>query len=388
MAKRTLTVINTPKRNEIKENKQDGIFNNGADNAYPQLIERIINGSVSARTASDMLKKFLIGNGFEQEWLNSAIVHKGIMGEVTLYDLLSQVCGNIAKHRGAYIQVQWNMNGKITSLKHIPYRDVRLGKSDSNGYSGKLHVYQNWDGQNGKVDKTKIRKIDIFNPILDVIKTQMQQDRWQGQVAFLYLDDEYVYPLATIDCVREDADTENQIGMFKNGELRRGFFAKYIMYHTAFENEQDQHQFKADIEKNMGGDHETSMILMPAEFNEDGTFRSESNVRLEKIEQNHNDKIFESFESSVKKNICKAHLGIPNFLIDSSDSSNFAQSGASFVEGFNFYNTQTKEWRMKIGQWFGKIMKHHEDPALATADYKISPLSYEPTAINTNPQNT
>jgi hypothetical protein len=325
-----------------------------------------------------MLKKFIIGNGFAQDGLNNTVIYSNFMGETTLYDLLSQVSGNIVKHRGAYIQVQWNMNGKITSLKHIPYRDGRLGKSDSNGYSGKIHVYNNWDKQTDvKFDKTKIRIIDVFNPIIDVIKVQMEQERWQGQIAYLYLDDEYVYPLATIDCVREDADTENQIGMFKNGELRRGFFAKYIMYHTAFENEQDEKDFKKDIEKNMGGDHETSMILMPAEFNEDGTFKSESNVKLEKIEQNHNDKIFESYESSIKKNICKAHLGIPNFLIDSSDSANFAQSGASFVEGFNFYNTQTKEWRTKIGLWFSKIMKHHENAELATADYTISPLSYE-----------
>lgn len=376
MAKRTLTVINTPKRNEIKVDKQAGIFNNGLDNAYPQLIERIINGSVSARTASDMLKKFIIGNGFEQDELNNTVIYSNFMGEVTLYDLLSQVAGSIAKHRGVYVQVQWNMNGKITSLKHIPYRDCRLGKSDSNGYSGKIHVYNNWDKQNGTFDKTKIRKIDVFNPIIDVIKTQMQNDSWQGQIAYLFLDDEYVYPLATIDCVREDADTENQISMFKNGELRRGFFAKYIMYHTVFENEQDEIEFKKDIEKNMGGDHETSMILMPAEFNEDGTFKSESNVKLEKIEQNHNDKIFESYETSVSNNIRKAHYAIPKILLDTNDSAMFGQSGEAFVQAFNFYNTQTKDIRTKVGQWFSKIMKHHENAELATASYTIKQLDY------------
>lgn len=381
MAKRQLTVINTPKRNEIKLDKQAGIFNNGLDNAYPQLIERIINGSVSARTASDMLKKFIIGNGFAQDGLNSAVIYSNFMGEITLYDLLSQVAGNIAKHRGAYVQLQWDMNGKITSLKHIPYRDVRIGKSDSNGYSGKLHVYNNWDKQNGNFEKKNIRHIDVFNPLYEVIKKQMEQERWQGQIAYLYLDDEYVYPLATIDCVREDADTENQIGMFKNGELRRGFFAKYIMYHTAFENDQDERQFKSDIEKNMGGDHETSMILMPAEFNEDGTFKSDSNVKLEKIEQNHNDKIFESYETSVSNNIRKAHYAIPKILLDTNDSAMFGQSGEAFVQAFNFYNTQTKDVRTKISGWFARIMKYHVDANLANADYKITPLTYETNAV-------
>ena len=378
---RQLTVINTPKRTEIKVDKQAGIFNNGADNAYPQLIERIINGSVSARTASDMLKKFLIGNGFAQNGLNTTVIYKNFMGDVTLYDLLSQVCGSIAKQRGAYVQVQWNMNGKITSLKHIPYRDCRLGKSDSNNYSGLIHVYNNWDKQNGDFKKDKIRKIDVFNPIKEVIQKQMVDETWQGQIAYLYLDDEYVYPLATIDCVREDADTENQIGLFKNGELRRGFFAKYIMYHTAFENKQDEVDFKKSIEGNMGGGHETSMILMPAEFNEDGTFKSESNVKLEKIEQNHNDKIFESFENSTANNIRKAHLAIPKILLDTNDSAMFGQSGEAFVQAFNFYNTQTKDWRVKISQFFAKLMKYHENAELANADYTIAQLTYENTTI-------
>ena len=374
---RNLTVINTPKRNEIKLDKQSGIFNNGLDNAYPQLIERLINGSVSARTASDMLKKFIIGNGFEQDGLNNTVIYSNFMGETTLYDLLSQVAGNIAKHRGAYVQVQLNMNGKITALKHIPYRDVRLGKSDSNGYSGKLHVYNNWDKQNGKFDKEKIQKIDVFNPILEVIKKQMEQERWQGQIAYLFLDDEYVYPLATIDCVREDSDTENQIELFKNGELRRGFFAKYIFYHGYHENEQDAIEFNQKLESFFGGGHEKSVITMEAEFDKEGKFVADSNLNVVKLDQNINDKIFESYEQSCKKNICKAHLGLPNFLVDSNDSSAFAQSGESFVQGFNFYNTQTKDIRVKVGQWFSKIMKHHENAELATADYTISPLSYE-----------
>ena len=375
---RKLSVINTPKRNEVKLDKQTGIFNNGDDNAYPQLIERIINGSVSARTASDMLKKFLIGEGFAQDGLNNTVIYKDFMGEVTLYDLLSQVAGSIAKHRGAYIQLQWNMNGQITSMRHIPYRDCRLGKSDSNDYSGKIHYYKNWDKQAGiPFKKEDIRKFDVFNPIKNVIVQQMQNEKWDGQVAYLYLDDEYVYPLATIDCVREDADTENQIGMFKNGELRRGFFAKYILYHTAFENDTDEAEFKKDIQKNMGGDHETSVILMPAEFNEDGTFKSESNVKLEKIEQNHNDKIFESFENSVSNNIRKAHLAIPKILLDTNDSALFGQSGEAFIQAFNFYNTQTKDWRVKISQWFAKLMKYYEMPELANADYTINQLKYE-----------
>lgn len=378
---RQLTVVNTPKRNEIKVDKQAGIFNNGTDNAYPQLIERIINGSVSARTASDMLKKFLIGNGFAQDGLNSTVIYKSFMGEVTLYDLLSQVAGSIAKHRGAYVQVQWNMNGKITSLKHIPYRDCRLGKSDSNNYSGLIHVYNNWDKQNGNFQKDKIRKIDIFNPIKEVIQEQMKDDKWQGQIAYLYLDDEYVYPLATIDCVREDADTENQSALFRNGEFRRGFNGKVMIYHTIFENDQDELDFKKSIEGNIGGGHETAAILVPAQFNEDGTFSAETNIKIEPLPSTYTDKVGQMYDDTIGNNIRKAHLAIPKILIDTNDSAMFGQSGEAFVQAFNFYNTQTKDWRVKMSQFFARLMKHYENVELANANYEILPLSYELTKI-------
>ena len=373
-----ISVVNTPKRNEVKINRQRGIFNNGEDNAYPQLIERLINGSVTAKTASNMLKKFLIGDGFAQSGLNEKVIYSDFMGEVTMYGLLSQVAGDIAKHRGAFVQIQWNANGTISQVKHIPYRDCRLGKSDSNNYSGKIHVYNNWDRQTAeRFDTNKIKVVDVWNPIAEVIQEQLKSDNWNGQIAYLFLDDEYIYPLATIDCVRLDADSENEASMYRNSELRRGFFAKYLVYHTAFDDQKDEVDFREVLESTIGGDKDSSLVLIPAIFGEDGKPIAETNIKLEKVEQTANADAFKVSEEMCGNNIRKAHNAIPKILIDSNDSSLFGNSGEAFVQAFNFYNTQTKDTRTGISQWFAKIMKHAEDDELRNANYDIKPLSFE-----------
>lgn len=365
-----------PVRNEVKLDKTKGIYQNGKDNAYPQRVERIINGSVTAKTACNMLKKFIVGNGFEDTRLNSIIVNSDLLGETTLLKLLSQIASSISKQNGAFLQIQWNGNAQIAGAKSIPYRDCRFGKADSGGYSGKIHVYNDWIKENGTIRADKIQIVDNFNPIEIVVKEQLATESWKGQIAFLRLDDEYIYPYSTIDSVLEDADTEAQISSFKNGELRGGFNAQYFLYHTPFENEQDQAEFKNTINKFLGGDHQGSIAMMPAEFDDDGKLVRSKSLELSKIERTFDADAFDSIEKTIANNIRKALNAIPQILIEAPDGSLFGTSGEAFVQAFNFYNSQTLDMRAAVSQWLTAIFKHSADPIMASSNFKIIPLGY------------
>ena len=365
-----------PVRNEVKLDKQKGIYQNGKDNAYPQRVERIINGSVTAKTACNMLKKFIIGNGFEDTQLNSLVINSDLMGNTTFLKLLSQIASSVSKQNGAFLQLQWNGNAQITSAKSIPYRDCRFGKTDSGGYSGKIHVYNDWIKELGAVKSDKVQIIDNFNPTKNVIEEQLTKKGWQGQIAFLRLDDEYIYPYSTVDSVLEDADTEAQISSFKNGELRGGFNAQYFLYHTPFENKQDETEFKDTINKFLGGDHQGSIAMMPAEFDEDGNLKRAKSLELSKIERTFDADAFDSIEKTIANNIRKALNAIPQILIEAPDAGMFGQSGEAFVQAFNFYNSQTLEIRAAVSQWLISIFKHSADPILAKSNFKIIPLKY------------
>lgn len=368
-----LELTKLPRRNEIRLDKQKGIFLNGKDNAYPQRVERIINASVTAKMGCSMLKKFIIGGGFEDEALNTIIINSDLLGQTTLFKFLTQCASSVSRHNGVFAQVGYDKNLQSTDVKHIPYRDCRIGKSDTAGYSGKIHVSVNWDKTIAQRDD--ILMIDTFNSREEVVRQQFT-DKYRGQIAHLFLDDEYVYPLSTIDPALEDADTEAQISAFKNGELRGGFFAKYIVYHTAFQTNEQAADFKRVLEKFQGGEHEGSMLLAEASFDGEGNFMDSLNFKLQKIEQNINDKIFESYETSVANNIRKSLYAIPQILIEWEGGKLSAPSGSLLQEAMAFYNTQTEDLRTQLSQWFSSLFATNANTALSQANFTIKKLNY------------
>lgn len=373
------SVSEVKKRNEVKLDKQKGIYNNGLDNAYPQRVERHVNSSVTAKTASDMLKKFIIGDGFEDETLNDILISSDVMGDISLYKLHSQVCLTVSRQKAASLAIQYDANAQIPSVKHVPYRDVRFGMTDSNDYSGIIHVYNNWEKDiNRRFDATKIVKYNTFNPKKEVVEAQFKKygRDYHGQLSVLRLDDEYIYPLAPLDPALEDADTEAQIKAFKNGELSKGFFAKYMIWHTKFASEQERIEFKAMMDKFVSGEHLSTVMLAEGSFDRDGNFQQANNFKLDKIEQNINDKMFEGYEKSVANNIRKALYCIPSILIEQQDGAFFGQSGEAFKQAFEFYNAQTKDIRSAISQWYTSIFKYSTDEKLRTANFTIKKLSY------------
>jgi hypothetical protein len=367
------SLVKYPSRNEIVQRKVDGIYLNGADNLYPQRIERVINASVTSKTATSMMARFIIGNGFEDDRLNSIVVTSDVFGETTLLKLATQFAQSIAKHNGCTAQVQYDGTLKISGLKSQPYRDFRFGKDDSKGYSGKVYLSNKWE-------KIKTAKdaicLDVFNPIEAVLRKQAVKG-WTGQLAILRCDSDFIYPLSTIDAAFDDADTENQIAQFKNKELRGGFFAKYIIHHSQFNTEEDAAEFKHHVNGFMGGGHEKSTLLLEGSFDADGKFIRSDSIAIEKIEQNINDKIFEGYEKTISNNIRKICCAIPKILIDSEDSGVFGQSGEAIIQAVNFYNMQTNGYRVALSEFLRMILKHHTDSNISSiTNFNIKPLSY------------
>ena len=85
---------------EVKKVLVDKILKYDSDNAYPTRMERLINGSVTGKASAGMLARFIVGEGFEDESLNSLVVGKNeYYKDVTLYKLLTQIAKSISKKR-------------------------------------------------------------------------------------------------------------------------------------------------------------------------------------------------------------------------------------------------------------------------------------------------
>jgi hypothetical protein len=379
---RRLTLVDLPAPFILTPVKVDGIISYDVDNAYPSRMERLINSSVTARSAAGMLSRFLSGQGFADETLNKIVVGKDNMKEITALDLLRKIAKSFAYFNGVYVRAQFT--GYNTSAFRVePFRYCRLGEADSNDYSGRVVVYNNWDKWRGqKLERGKYIPVDVWNPTKAAINAQVKRDgdwsKWKGQMFYSFYDDDYLYPQSPADVVKWDADTEAQIAIFKNGELRRGFFLKYIMHHTRFNSEDEALDFKAKMEEFIGADHNKAIAVLEGSFNPDGSVIDNENVKIDKIEQNINDKMFEGYETSTKNSIRKAFNAIPQILIEYEDSKLGTTSGEALRQAASFYNAMTIENRMKITQIFNELFKNHLDPSLRARNWEIRELDFAP----------
>jgi disulfide oxidoreductase YuzD len=249
---------------------------------------------------------------------------------------------------------------------------------DTQNHTGMIAVYNNWDKQTGRHEPSKANKVHVYNTTKEAIESQIKSvkgfKKWKGQIFFWFDDDDYIYPVSLVDPVIYDADTEKQISLFKNGELRRGFFLKYIIHHTSFTNPKDAEDFKEKLGKVMGGGHEYSSLVMDGEFDADGNLKDGPNIKITKIDQNVSDKLFDTYEKSTTNNIRKAFHAIPQILIDYEDSKLGTTSGEALRQAAEFYNSQTEDTRKNIGQCFQQIMKNWKDD-MTNETFNIKPLS-------------
>lgn len=390
---RTITLADLPPAFEVKPHKVNEIMQYGADNNYPTRMERIIDASITARSAANMYARFLKGDGFEDESLNDVVVGVDEFSKnVTARKLLSQIAGSISKFNGFYVRAQFNANLVTTSFKHVPFKYCRFSPVDSEGRISDVVIYDDWDryksgNKFAKQNKEKFIHVGIWNPkILDkMVESAGSIKNFKGQMYFQFIDEQYLYPSSPIEPVQFDADTESQISKFKNGELRRGFFLKYIIQHAPFENNRDKADFEEQIQKMMGGGHDISHLLIEGEFDEvEGNLKDNALIKVDKIEQNINDKLFSAYENSTLNNIRKAFNAIPQILIDYEDGKLGTTSGEALKQAAEFYNSQTDSERGVIEQSFKEMFANFKDQSLRDRDWTIKKLQFDGPTMDNN----
>ncbi len=145
-------------KREVEYDKTLKVYTNGEANDYPERVERLINNSVTAKQCVNIMTSFLSGKGFKD-------VNNFLVGKTTLLTAFYRSAKSIAKHRGAFIQVNYNLNAKITSINVLPFSHCRVGKKDDEKYNGKIGVCEDWS----KHKSTDVTWIDVYNPKENVI---------------------------------------------------------------------------------------------------------------------------------------------------------------------------------------------------------------------------
>lgn len=371
-----IKLVDVDNRLSIKYNKIDGIYNWGQDNCYPQLVKTLINSSVTSKQCVDLNSKYIYGKGFEFVQnvtdKNSLVINKR---GLNINQLLRIVSREFSEQNNVFLHINYNALYEIKSVDLLTAEDVRIGKADSTGYSGKFVVYDNWDKSKGKkIEKKDFNLIDKFNPSKEVIDAQVESaggwNKYKGQILHITADFNELYSLSDVDSVLYDSDSEFQASVFKNSGLRKGFFGAKLFVVKPFKDDSERRDFENTINDLKGSENSSGVLLLEANLESDNL---QEHMLIQNIDSNIDDKQFESSEQSSGRNIRKA-FGVPSILIEDGDNSIFGQSGELLKEAKKTHWENKEEERNIISDAFQLLFSKFHTAINPNNNWTITPI--------------
>jgi hypothetical protein len=355
-------------------NKRLGVIFNGEDNLKPLIIENLIDSSPTAFQCAWLYESFLGGAGFEVD-----------MSEINLSDdefdkenpnnLLFDICEVVSRHQGVFINVGYNANFEKDSFKIIPYSLCRVGKKDSNEYSGKILVSPNGWGKALKKDEIDI--FDNYNPRPDVIQAQVEAaggwENYKGQIKFFKLSKKYTYPKSLIEKAYTFADTENQLGLYYNGTAKRSFENTTIIRHRKFENKQDEEAFEKNVKAVSGFEGSSSKLMFEDDW--DDETNKQGNIRFDTIKNEVRSEKYAHFETSSANYIRKAFKNIPPQLVDYVAGKLGNTSGEDLIKAQSIYNSLISKDQEKLEMLFKELFRNYKDNINQSDNWTIKQYS-------------
>lgn len=210
--------------------KNLGIKSYDADNLYPQNVRNIVLNSKTGNGCLERYTDYIEGRGLASEPLAGFVVN--LDGE-SLADLHSQVSADLAMHEGFAIHVNYDIDGGIVSLHHVPFENIRIVEPDEDGNVRKVALHPDWTGKltrNGrpvKIAKESVDYLDIFNPDPEIVLSQMQEaggpQFYKGQIYYYSGLGFMLYPYAKFHAVLSDMSTDEGLSNIMNRNVRNNF---------------------------------------------------------------------------------------------------------------------------------------------------------------------
>jgi hypothetical protein len=294
----------------------------------------------------------------------------------TMNALLKAIVPDAATFDGAFVvHLGVNLLGEYNNISVWPLRYWRFGLPDDNG---DLHDYKynsNWEQDPYKEVNTAVKIFDYpkFNPNKESILEQIEEyaergENYPGQVLYVSgVEDEY--NLATFDSVLDQAQTQEEIGIFRLASIQNGLNATAIFsYPGKFESKQKEDEFKEGLAPHKGGIGAGSTIVVE---DESGLRKAQDLVTPLTIPNN--DRIHE-FISKDDKNAIMDSFAMPRSILGvQPETGMFNQQ--QMQEDYTYYNSGTRDYRTDISDNLKRIFANWHQP-VNTDNFNIKELQY------------
>ena len=374
------------KRIDISYVQALGIQNYGQDNLYPQVLRDIVSASSTGSECMERYADFIEGNGFREERFSEYVVNR--RGD-TADDIHTLICRDVALYDGIALHINYNVNGDIVELQHIPFENCRLLEEDANGYIAKIAVHPDWSGKRtrkGKpilVKKENIDYIDVFNPQKEVVLSQIECaggiEYYKGQVLWLSGSGRNTYPIPRADRVATEMSTDEGLANVKYRNVRCNFLPSGMIITKKGSNIQfDENGNQIKDDKNEDTGFSDNIVKLQGDTNAGKMLEVTLNADEEKPEfidlnTKNYDKEFSVTDASVVERIYSAYGQEPWYCIR---VGKLGFSGDILEDAFEYYNSIVSRQQRMIERAFQCIFGHWFEVANPTNDYSVQPLKY------------
>jgi hypothetical protein len=351
---------------DVKPDKRNECFNFGADNAFPSVVEALVSMSVTSKTCHDRVSKAIYGKSFGEQ--GKVIVNS--KGQ-SLNEVLRIAVREYAKHNNCYLHVNYTLDSKINSIVVLPVTEVRIGKADDKGYSGKFIVYDNWDKSKGsRIIATKFKLIDKYNPKEEVVKKQIEKawniDNYNGQILHIRKDSSYIYSYTDLYPALSEALLESNSQTFRSKGAEKGFLNTKLLVVQPFKDNDERKSFRKELNEVRGANNSSEVVLLEASQVSDDLTKQ---INLTDLSGEYNDGLFKYSDTQAEKNICKAFV-VPLILVSQTDNSMFGSSGDLLQEAKIQLWESREEDRDQFEEVFTDLIKKFKKPIEAILKVK------------------
>jgi hypothetical protein len=355
--------LHTRKIETISKDKRKNVYTNGIDDNYPERIELIINNSVTAKMSANKMASFIVGKGFVDKSLNTEILNK--KKNLTGYEILVMISNALTRQKGSTLHVNFNGMFEPDSLDVLPYKNCRKQKEDDIDNDGIIYYSTEWGNSKFSFNKKnkKSKWYYPFNSNEEVVKAQFiaegitfdesaedNVNTFRGQVLYLNLEPENVYPLAFIDPAYNDADSEYHSSIHRNNTIKNGFTDKQIIVarEDSEENENPVEDAIVDMIGSSGSN--VALIEVPKDVDDLG-----KEIHVVELGGNVKAERYEYFDRENEGKILQCFENIPKALVLGNDTSLLGDGGKKLSELKLNYSQDVDYIRMAITQTLTKI---------------------------------
>lgn len=365
--------LNTERRFETPDLRGLDIVAYDVGNDYPQRVLSLSRESGAVKSCLEEYVKFVKGGGI------ASLRDMTLRGGRRFFDVFRAVVSDLCRFGGMSIHVDYNGLGEAVDMQHVPFEHCRLCIPDKDtGRTERIAVNTDWTGVKTAPKKDNTQYVRVFNPDRDTVLREIEEEggvsSYRGQLMYMTLDADNVYPLCRYDARLTDAATEVSISNVKYRNAQNNFLPAAVVvlpeYSGDTPNNNADTEYRRDerieeIRKTIGSKNSCKLLVFTKS-------PGESDIEVKPIEHENYDDAFINTEATVKENIGQAFTQ-PPILRCEQVSNGFADD--MMIQAYNFYNSVTQEERDTVADAFRRVFAAWHTPVDIDA-IQIERLAY------------